>query len=383
MEILLISRGYPSKRKPRMGIFEKDQALALQALGHKVIIMSVELTYYWRKIGLFHSSENGLEIYSIGFPNIFIRITQKWAFTICRKLALILYKKIEKEHGKPDILYAHYLNNIAIAAEIKKRYNIPLAGIEHWSKLTQKKLPQYILDRGNLAYGMADQIITVSASLQKQVLYHFNKESIVVHNMVGSEFVMNTIYNKERKIESTIKFVSVGSLIWIKGFDILIDAFHKSGLKEKGVVITIIGKGQVVGDVIVEALQKQIMDAGLSDNIFLVGQKERKEIIEILKDSDVFVLSSRAETFSVVCIEALSLGLPVIATECGGPEEFINEKNGLIVPPNDSDALSAAMQTMYHTFSNYDRKMIVEECRQQFSPTAIAEKLTAIFEEVI
>ena len=381
MKILLIARGYPSKRKPRWGIFEKDQALALQAVGHKVIYMSVELTYNWRKIGIFHTIENEMEIYRIGFPNFFTRITQKWAYKTRQKLALILYKKIEKEKGKPDILYAHYFYNIAASIEIKKKYGLPLVVIEHWSKLMQKKLPQYMLNVGNLAYNMADRIISVSDSLRQQILHHFNKESLVIHNMVGNEFTTEVV-SKERNVESKVKFVSIGSLIPIKGFDILIDAFHKSELKVKGVVINIVGKGAVIGN-IENTLQKQIIDAGLSEHIFLVGQKGRKDIIEILKDSDVFVLSSRAETFSVVCIEALCLGLPVIATACGGPENFISEQNGLLVPPNDSEALSVAMQTMYNTFSNYDKKMIAAECRKQFSSSAIANKLTAIFEDVI
>ena len=378
MKILLVSRGYPSERKPGWGIFEKDHALALQALGHEVIVMSVELRYNLHSIGIFHLKKNGMEIHSIGFPNIFTQTTQRWAFIVRRKLALFLYKKIEKQYGKPDIIYAHYFYNISISAEIKKKFDIPLVGIEHWSKLNHDKLPQHMLDRGNIAYSMTDRIISVSESLRKQILYHFNKESLVIHNMVGDEFLMNKISDKEKIDNSPIKFVSIGSLKWGKGFDILIDAFHESGLKEKGAVITIVGKGKEQ-----DALQRQIMNTGLSENIMLVGQKNREEIIEILKDSDVFVLSSRAETFSVVCIEALCLGLPVIATACGGPEDFVNERNGLLVSPDNPTALSKAMQTMYYTFSNYGREIIIEECRQRFSSNVIAKKLTAIFEDVI
>jgi glycosyltransferase involved in cell wall biosynthesis len=378
MKVLLISRGYPSKRSPGWGIFERDQALALQALGHEVIIMSVELRYYWRSIGLFHYSDNGLEIFSIGFPNFFSQLPERWAFGVRRKLALLLFKKIVKQYGKPDILYAQYFYNITIAAEIKKKYGVPLVGIEHWSKLTQKKISNYMLVAGNEAYNTTDQIITVSESLRKQLLLHFNKDSLIVNNMVGDEFTRSEVLNKVKDNAFPTNYVTVGNLIQRKGFDILIDAFHISGLKEKGVTITIVGGGPELG-----ALQKQITDYGLLNNIILVGRKSRKEIIEILNNSDVFVLSSRAETFSVVCIEALCLGLPVIATICGGPEEFINEKNGLLVPTNDAKALSTAIQTMYNTFSNYKRKLIAEESRQRFSSSEIAKKLIKIFEDVI
>ncbi|MDR1055977.1 MAG: glycosyltransferase [Prevotellaceae bacterium] len=382
MNILLISRGYPSKRDLQWGCFERDQALALQVAGHKVIIMIVEINtrLYWQKLGISHSFEDGLDIYRINlpFPYRFISlISYKWTHFIRQKLALILYKKIEKEQGKPDILYAHYLNNIAVTCSIKNKYGIPLVGLEHWSELTKEKIPQYMQRRGNLAYNGADKIIAVSDSLRRQILYHFNKESFVLHNMIGEEFVSHDI-RIGRELDSPVRYVAVGSLIRRKGFDILIDAFAKSDLKEKGATITIIGKG-----VERNVLQQQISSAGLINNIFLVGVKSKKEIIEILKDSDVFILSSLAETFGVVCIEAMCLGLPVIATVCGGPEEFINEKNGILVPVNDVEALSSALVEMYNNINNYDRDAIANNCRARFSPHVIAEKLTTVFEDVI
>jgi glycosyltransferase involved in cell wall biosynthesis len=74
------------------------------------------------------------------------------------------------------------------------------------------------------------------------------------------------------------------------------------------------------------------------------------EIISHLRESNTFVLSSHVETFSVVCIEALSIGVPVIATACGGPEEFIQRTDGLLVKPGSVDELSSAMLQMYQNY---------------------------------
>jgi glycosyltransferase involved in cell wall biosynthesis len=380
MNILLISRGYPSKRDPQWGSFEKDQALALQAIGHKVIIMSVEVQnrFRRRKLGISHHYENGLNVYSIYFPLIFFHLlSKKWKIILRQKFGLILYKKIEKRQGSPDILYVHYMYNIAGAVAIKNKYNIPLVGIEHWSILDQKKISQFDQYRGNIAYSGADKIIVVSDSLRNQILYHFNKDSIVIHNMIGGEF-LNQNFKIKKEFNAPIKYVAIGILIQRKGFDVLIAAFSKSDLKEKGVVVTIIGEGSERSE-----LQKQINNVGLSDNIFLVGIKSKLEIIEILDDSDVFVFPSRSENFSVAVLEVLSRGLPVIATICGGIRECIDDSNGLLVPVDDVDAFTDAMQKMYHTYMDYDKKMIAERCRQQFSPSVIAKKLTQVFEEVI
>ena len=65
MFIALISRGVPSKRDPQWGCFEKDQAEALVAVGHKVAVISVDSRFrlYWRKPGISHYRLNGIDYY--------------------------------------------------------------------------------------------------------------------------------------------------------------------------------------------------------------------------------------------------------------------------------------------------------------------------------
>ena len=100
-------------------------------------------------------------------------------------------------------------------------------------------------------------------------------------------------------------------------------------------------------------------------------------------ESDVFVLASRGETFGVVYIEAMSAGLPVIATTCGGPEDFVDESNGILVPVNDVEALTDALIKIYKTANNYDRSNISRLTQQKFSPKTIASQLTDVYIDVI
>ena len=55
------------------------------------------------------------------------------------------------------------------------------------------------------------------------------------------------------------------------------------------------------------------------------------EIVKVYEECDCFVLPSAGETFGVVYVEAMAAGLPVIATRCGGPEDFVNEDNGILI----------------------------------------------------
>lgn len=381
MKILLIARGWPSARDPQWGCFERDQALALQAAGHQVVVMSVDgrTRFYRRKMGITHTCDSGIEVYTVFYvPFALIDlISRRLKYKLRNYLALSVYRKVRKEQGRPDLIYAHYMENIFSAAAIKRKYKIPLVAIEHWSMLNRDYLPGYVNRIAEVAYAASDRIIAVSAFLQKQLWHHFKVKSRVVPNMVGREYVESTPWLDEGRPD-VFTFVSIGSLVPGKGFDLLIQALHRHKEKLSPWKLIIVGGGRER-----RHLQKLIDDLGLSRHIVLVGKKSKAEMVDILKSSQVFVLASRGETFGVVYIEAMMLGLPVIATASGGPDDLINESNGLLVPVGNVDRLSDAILTMYENYSFYNREQIVANGRAAYAPDVVARQLTEVFEEVI
>lgn len=379
MKIYIISRGYPTQDDPQWGCFEKDQAIALQKLGHEIIFLSLDRRFSKKNIlkkGVFYKKENHFHIYNYKtiIPGALLQYISEECFCNYYSLKLLdLFEHVVREQGLPDILFVHYLSNIAFAKKIKEKYHIPVVGMEHWSVINQNPLPKYVLNRGRIAYTVPDMLLSVSNSLHNRIKTVWNKDSIVVHNMVGGEFE----YKVLKKKSSDFQFVSIGSLIHRKGFDLLIEAFSQTGLKDKKVRLIIIGEGK---DKL--KLQTLIKNKGLDSNVELVGSKNKAEIVDLLLQSDAFVLPSRSETFGVVYIEAMMLGLPVIGTICGGPEEFITEQNGILINSEDMKALSKALQSMYNNISFYDKEKIVVECRNNFSPSVISQQLIEIFNKV-
>ncbi len=380
MNILLFSRGYPSKDDVQWGCFEKDQALALKKLGHNVVFISIDgrFRFYYRKLGVTKIEDKDFIVYNLFLiPFAILKLFGKSFFLwYLRKMTSLLYARIEKEFT-PNIIYAHYLTNIYAASVIKRKTGIPLVGIEHWSMLNRDVLSSFVKAMGEVAYQSVDSLISVSESLRQRILSHFSKDSIVIHNMVNLGFKnkpVDYIFSPKRDF----KIVSVGSLFYGKGYDVLINAFHKSKLFEKGSIITIVGEGNERRN-----LEKQIKILGLQNNIFLVGQKNKNEIVEILLSNDLFVHSSRGENFSVAIIEGQAAGLPVIATLCGGAMECINKKNGLIVQIDDVDGLSEAMKYMYHHINEYNKEEISKECLNKYSSSAIAKQINEVLISVV
>lgn len=379
MHILIIARGIPTKQSPQWGIFEYDQAKALAKLGHKVTIASVDSRFgaYKRKIGLTCGEQDGVRFYNYFlcpsaitglFGQTFQNKIKKWQWQQ-------LVKAICQKEDKIDVIYSHYLFNSYYAVTFLRHLNIPIVAIEHWSEINKPKLLPSIQKKGEEVYPKVDQLLTVSKAAQSALKRHFNQDSIVVYNMVNSDIFK---YLNCEHTSNKIKFIATGSLIHRKGYDLLIDAFAKLQLPASKWELNIIGTG-----IEHDNLAKRISDANLTENIHLLGSRTANEIATILNQADVFVLPSRMETFGVVYIEALACGLPVIATPCGGPEEFITKQNGLLVPTEDVEALSEAIKQMFYHHQEYNRKAIANDCKARFSSEVIAKQLTDIFEDVI
>ncbi|HDD63946.1 MAG: glycosyltransferase family 1 protein [Thermoprotei archaeon] len=128
--------------------------------------------------------------------------------------------------------------------------------------------------------------------------------------------------------------VYAGRLSREKGLDILIEAFK--GIRDAHLVI--IGKGPEEGRL------KKLAD-GCSNIHFLGFLETRREVLEYIKGSDVFVLPSRTEGLPTVILEAMACKVPVVATAVGGNVELIEDRlSGLLVPPEEPEELRVAIE---------------------------------------
>lgn len=380
MKIFFVSRGWPSVREPQWGNFECDQALALSKIGHQVVVLSVDARFrrYHRKYGITHEIHGDIPHYNLFAGSVWGKALRKISVNlhirVRRFFFMRLFEKVIMQEGVPDLIYAHYLGSSSMALAAKQKYNIPVVGIEHWSELGYANIKSDVKLWAGKVYKNLDCLLTVSSALRENILKNFGMNSIVVNNMVGQEFRYVPAENNEGKV----RFVTTGNLLPVKGFDNLIKAFDRLQLPTDTWSLNIIGSGKDY-----DSLQKLIDNLALGKNVFLCGRKSRDGVIGQLQNSDVYVMSSRSETFGVAAIEALACGLPVVATDCGGARDFLTERNGLLCKVNDVHSLSEAILHMYKTHRSYNRQKISEECLKRFSSEAIGKQLENIFEGII
>ena len=114
-----------------------------------------------------------------------------------------------------------------------------------------------------------------------------------------------------------------------------------------------------------------------------IGMKEGKEFEELLCNADFSVLSSRYETFGTVVVESLSCGVPVVATRVGVAADVINVMNGLLVPPDDEQAMTDAMFQMLGLCREYDKVAIRDSVAVTFSKETVGQQIVTLYKELL
>ena len=139
-------------------------------------------------------------------------------------------------------------------------------------------------------------------------------------------------------------FVFVGRIVSDKGINELVEAFVKLHDKYKNARLVLVGNYEHNLDPVSDKT-RQLIDT--NDGIEACGAKYGDDLLQMYVDADCFVMPSYREGFPNTVLEAGAMGLPSIVTDINGSREIIeNEKNGLIVPSKNADALYAAMERM-------------------------------------
>ncbi len=185
----------------------------------------------------------------------------------------------------------------------------------------------------------ADAMIAISREVEEELLgFGFSQKRILrIPNGVDTGFFQPHVH---ADVPGKLRFLLVGRRQPQKGVDLLLKAIQSlklSGLEDKFEVKLC---GSDSPDYDYRSMAKELSVAHLVD--FLPFQKDMRNIYQ---QAQSFLLPSRGEGLSNALLEAMAMGLPVIATRVSGtPDVVTNEKDGLLIPPESSEALAEAMK---------------------------------------
>ena len=368
MKVTMLTNVYPNKYGKSDGVFVRNQAKMIEEMGNEVEVIYLDLRSIKkkRKWGMEQYNDENIKVYHYSFPCGPIPIVLDILYIIIMQMVLEAYLKKEKN---TDVIHGHFYINAFGAKRIKKKYQIKYVLTEHSSELYKTRismLHKWIMIN---AYNNVDSLICVSEALKKQMSQYTKREMYVLPNVLPRNFY----YSVEQK-KNEFVYLYIGHIIKEKGIKLLIQSYEKVQEKLSNTKLIIVGNGCLKKELETIVNEKKL-------NVEFLGEIKHDNIPSICQKSDCFVMPSEKETFGVVYIEAMACGLPVIATKCGGPEEFVNEQNGVLVAINSQEELINEMITMYNRYSSYNKKEISENILKQYGVESQGIRLMNIYVE--
>lgn len=384
VHVLVLPSFYPNRDEPTRGTFFRDQAQALARAGARVGIIYPYLAPM-RYVGtrwFGRMSFRMEEVDDEGVPTLRTYganppLVPRLSMSMHLREWTRLMESYVRVHGVPDILHAHGAFWAGEAARrLSQRYGIPYVVTEHSTRFERGLVGPWQRRLARTIFAQAARSIAVSRHHARVLEEQLTLDRVdVVANVVDTELI--TPPQRPRPGDD-FRFVSVGFLSPRKGMDLLIEAFASAFRGREDIGLDIGGGGAER-----ERLERLADELQVARQVRFLGDLSREDVRDALAGADAFVLASHAETFGVVFVEALASGMPVIATRCGGPEEFVVPETGIIIDPGSVDQLTRALTVMAEEAGSYDPQVLRSYVIGKFGGTAVADDLLAMYGAIL
>lgn len=394
MKILVLSHMYPHNIEPAKEVFVEEEVNAL-AKTHQIKVIS-PIPYFppirffkkWYQMRLIFSHEvkNSVEIFRprfIGLPRalFYFLVGYSYLFSVYG-----LIRKIKKKFNF-KVIHAHNVYPDGFVGTIlgrifKKKVIITAHGLDVNGLLKQRLIRFVSLP----AIKRADKIIAVSTSLKDELIkLGVRSEKIeVIHNGVDvSRFYpmdKNNLLEQLKLAKDMQRIIYVGGIIWSKGLKYLLEAFRI--VKQRRERVELLMLGGVTGtywEKEAAEIKNLTKELGINESVRFLGKMPNEKIPQWMNLSDVLILPSLSEGFGVVLVEALSCGIPVISTRCGGPQDIVNDDVGNLVDPKDSEGLAEAIIYVLENRAKYSSTRLRDYVVKNFNYSVISEKITNLY----
>jgi len=242
----------------------------------------------------------------------------------------------------------------------------PFAGLRRWLYATARRQADRIICQSEaMVSDVASEANVAGTGVPQNSLLHI-ANPLDIDEITDAMPRPNPYAGKGRRL------VTAGRLIPVKGFDMLLTAFAKLCESHDNLNLHILGEGPEEA-----ALRRQRDGLGLNDRVVFEGFKA--DPLPYFEHADLFVMSSRYETFPNVTLKALACGTPVVAFDTPGGTPVLDGVNGWLVPNGDVDALAVRMgegliwlpipeDALLSTIFCYDLPRVVAAYEKLFKP---------------
>lgn len=283
------------------------------------------------------------------------------------------------KYGLPDKVHVHIPWKAGLMGLwMQKKFGINYMISEHWG-IYNKDVENNFESKPAITkrllkeiYRKAEKVIAVSHFLADNIQSTFGKQPIqILPNVVDT-----TLFFHQKEKYSKFSFIHVSNMVPLKNVDLILKAF-KQLLDENGTNNDL--QLILIGNRNHEYVKFAASLGLLNSSVFFRGEVLYNEVAEEMRRSHCFVLFSDSETFSCVSAEALCSGLPVISSSVGALPELINDSNGILVRPGNTEELAEAMRRVWKEQVRFNPKQISEMASRSYGYSSIAAEFDRLY----
>lgn len=311
----------------------------------KIILFAPGRSIHTHKWAM-HYVEKGMDVKVITFKDHYCSTNAKSVETIVLPKVLpgkmsylfnvISMKKLLKKY-KPDILHAHFASSYGLIGSLAKncKFFVSVWGTDIYKFPQKGKINEWII---RYTLDKADQICSTSHTMAEETKKYTTKNIEVIP--FGVDIKKFRPINKSKDREGNVIIGIVKSMADNYGISDLIFAFSKVNAKHKNTKLLIVGDGPKKRN-----YEQLVEDNNFKEVVTFTGRVPNDEVPNYINQMDIFVVPSREiESFGVSAVEAMACGVPVVVTDIGGlPEVVVHRKTGIVVPNNNNNKLSTAI----------------------------------------
>jgi glycosyltransferase involved in cell wall biosynthesis len=368
MNILILTHSYPNTNNPLKATFIRDQVNALSRFySITVVFFRIDYSHFGLIPGYSFSKEvsGNITLYKVTVKKSLPGITQINSL-------VNIYRFIVKEilaKNPPDIIHGHFsYPGGFLGTIIQKRKRIPNVITEH-TRIGAYSRSWYHKQCIKYSIRNTSSMISVSNFLKTEIEGVFQRPITIIPNFVDSDIF-------KIPLTKTTHRINIGFLGAVESKNKRMDVFLKSAslLDKTRFTLHIGGESSLI-----ETFRKKAKEMDFEDNCNFYGEISRNKIADFYSRLDIFVLASDYETFGIVLIEAMSCGIPVIATKCGGPQEIITQETGLLVERNNPSELANAINKMSENLERYNNTSIRNYAESKFGKSVFLAKISDVY----
>lgn len=225
-----------------------------------------------------------------------------------------------------------------------------------------KHIRQYVFKKIVI---MSDKLLTLNKDSLKFVSRFAADKAIILPNFLEEGFASRS-FTVRKDVE---KIVFVGHVQFTKGFREIYGAAKYFPEKEF---------------VLIGPVKDEVKEYKLLSNLTFKGEVCHEEIMDELQMADLFLFPSYTEGFSNALVEAMAVGLPVIASDVGANKEMVEHEGGIIVP---SGSIEAIIQAIKDLSDAEDRRRMSkwnqEKVKKNYTISSVLKQLSQLYDEIV